>query len=179
MVKRFIASGLLIVTLLFSMDVAAQKFSDIDKSPHDISYYKAKRNAPPVVKVVYGRPQKKGRRIFGSLVSYGKVWRTGANEATEITFFQDVKLGDQEIKAGTYTLFTIPNKKTWTIIINSDTDVWGSYYYDQEKDIARLDVPVKKTDVIEYFSIAFTKETDGTRMILAWDNISVAVPFSF
>ncbi|MGH1386597.1 DUF2911 domain-containing protein [Kordia sp.] len=179
MKKHILFTGFLIITLLFSVDVAAQKFSDIDKSPHDISYYKAKRNAPPVVKVVYGRPQKKGRSIFGSLVPYGKVWRTGANEATEVTFFKDVKLGDQEIKAGTYTLFTIPNKSSWTIIINSDTDVWGSYYYDQEKDIARLDVPVKKVDAIEYFSIAFTKETDGTRMILAWDNISVAIPFSF
>ncbi|MCH2195937.1 DUF2911 domain-containing protein [Kordia sp.] len=179
MIKNVLVSILLVVTLFFSIDVAAQKFSDIDKSPHDISYYKAKRNAPPVIKVIYGRPQKKGRRIFGSLVSYGKVWRTGANEATEITFFQDVKLGDQEIKKGTYTLFTIPNKNTWTIIINSDTDVWGSYYYDQENDVARLDVPVKKIDVVEYFSIAFTKETDGTRMTLAWDNISVAVPFSF
>jgi len=179
MIKNVLVSILLVVTLFFSIDVAAQKFSDIDKSPHDISYYKSKRNAPPVIKVIYGRPQKKGRRIFGSLVSYGKVWRTGANEATEITFFQDVKLGDQEIKKGTYTLFTIPNKNTWTIIINSDTDVWGSYYYDQENDVARLDVPVKKIDVVEYFSIAFTKETDGTRMTLAWDNISVAVPFSF
>ncbi|MFK7749525.1 MAG: DUF2911 domain-containing protein, partial [Kordia sp.] len=99
--KHFFATGFLIITLLFSIDVAAQKFSDVDKSPHDISYYKAKRNAPPVVKVVYGRPQKKGRSIFGNLVPYGKIWRTGANEATEVTFFQDVKLGDQEIKAGT------------------------------------------------------------------------------
>ncbi|MEM6721605.1 MAG: DUF2911 domain-containing protein [Bacteroidota bacterium] len=179
MTKHFLATGFLIFTLLFSIDVTAQKFSDVDKSPHDISYFKAKRNAPPVIKVIYGRPQKKGRRIFGSLVPYGKVWRTGANEATEVTFFKDVKLGDQEIKAGTYTLFTIPNKTSWTIIINSDTDVWGSYYYDQENDVARLDVPVKKIDALEHFSIAFTKETDSTRMILAWDNISVAVPFSF
>lgn len=179
MKKRFLVTGFLILTLLFSLNVSAQKFSDIDKSPHDISYFKAKRNAPPVVKVLYGRPQKKGRNIFGSLVPYGKVWRTGANEATEITFFQDVKLGEQEIKAGTYTLFTIPNKNSWTIIINSDTDVWGSYYYDKDKDVARLDVPTRNTDVVEYFSIAFTKETDGTSMILAWDNISVAVPFSF
>jgi hypothetical protein len=176
---RFLAFGVLVLTLLLSLDANAQKFSDIDKSPHDISYFKAKRNAPPVIKVLYGRPQKKGRRIFGNLVPYDKVWRTGANEATEITFFKDVKLGDQDIKAGTYSLFTIPNKNSWTIIINSDTDVWGSYYYDQDKDVARLDVPVTKIDVIEFFSIAFSKETKGTRMILAWDNISVAVPFSF
>jgi hypothetical protein len=179
MKKGFFATGILIVLLLFSVDISAQKFSDIDKSPHDISYFKSKRNAPPVIKVLYGRPQKKGRTVFGSLVPYNKVWRTGANEATEITFFQDVKFGEKEIKAGTYTLLTIPGKKTWTIILYSDTDVWGSYYYDQEKDVARLDVPVNNIDTIEYFSIGFKKETDGTNMILAWDNISVAVPFSF
>ncbi|PTX61167.1 Protein of unknown function (DUF2911) [Kordia periserrulae] len=177
--KHFLVTGILLLTMLFSIDVSAQKFSDVDKSPHDISYFKPARNAPPVIKVVYGRPQKKGRTIFGNLVPYGKVWRTGANEATEITFFKDVKLGEQEIKAGTYSLFTIPNKDTWTIIINSDTDVWGSYYYDKDKDVARLDVPVKKIDALEYFSIAFTKETDGARMVLAWDNISAAIPFSF
>ena len=146
MKKHFFATGLLIIIMLFTVNVSAQKFSDIDKSPHDISYYKAKRNAPPVIKVLYGRPQKKGRRIFGNLVPYDKVWRTGANEATEITFFQDVKLGNQEIKAGTYTLFTIPGKDTWTIIINSDTDIWGSYYYNKEKDVARLEVPVKDSE---------------------------------
>ena len=179
MKQRFLTIGCMAIALLFSLNVSAQKFSDIDKSPHDIMYYKAERNAPPVIKVLYGRPQKKGRSIFGSLVPYNKVWRTGANEATEITFFQDVKLGDQEIKAGTYTLFTIPKKDTWTIIINSDTDVWGSYYYNKDKDVARFDVPVKNADALEYFSIAFTKQTDGAHMILAWDNISVAVPFSF
>lgn len=179
MKKSFLTALFFITLFLYNVDASAQKFSDIDKSPHDISYYKPKRNAPPVVKVLYGRPQKKGRRIFGNLVPYDKIWRTGANEATEITFFKDVKLGEQEIKAGTYTLFTIPGKKSWTIILNSDTNVWGSYYYDKDKDVARLDVPVQNIDSIEYFSVAFKKETDGTSMILAWDNISVAVPFSF
>lgn len=179
MKKSFLTALFFITLFLCSVDASAQKFSDIDKSPHDISYFKSKRNAPPVIKVLYGRPQKKGRRIFGNLVPYDKVWRTGANEATEITFFKDVKLGEQEIKAGTYTLFTIPGKKSWTIILNSDTNVWGSYYYDKDKDVARLDVPVQNIDSTEYFSVAFKKETDGTSMILAWDNISVAVPFSF
>lgn len=179
MKKSFLTAVFFITLFLCSVDSSAQKFSDIDKSPHDISYFKSKRNAPPVIKVLYGRPQKKGRRIFGNLVPYDKVWRTGANEATEVTFFKDVKLGEQEIKAGTYTLFTIPGKKSWTIILNSDTNVWGSYYYDKDKDVARLDVPVQNIDSTEYFSVAFKKETDGTSMILAWDNISVAVPFSF
>lgn len=179
MKKRFLATGLFILIMLLSVDVSAQKFSDIDKSPHDISYFKDKRNSPPIIKVLYGRPQKKGRPIFGNIVPLDKIWRTGANEATEITFFQDVKLGEKEIKAGTYTLFTIPGKKTWTIILNSDTDIWGSYYYDKDKDVARMDVPVNNIDEMEYFSIAFTKETDGANMILAWDNISVVVPFSF
>ena len=104
MKKQFLITELLIVTLLLSIDVSAQKFSDIDKSPHDISYFKAMRNAPPVIKVLYGRPHKKGRTLFGNLVPFDKVWRTGANEATEVTFFQDVKLGEKEKLDGSLKL---------------------------------------------------------------------------
>jgi hypothetical protein len=81
------------------------------------------------VKVTYGQPSKKGRVIFGDLVPYGEVWRTGANEATEITFSSDVVISGKTIKAGTYTLFTIPQKNTWTIILNSELKQWGSYGY--------------------------------------------------
>lgn len=179
MKKKVTIIAIFLVALVFSTDVSAQDFSSLDKSPHDISYFKTSRKTPPSIKVLYGRPQKKGRTVFGNLVPYGKIWRTGANEATEITFFSDVTFGGKEIKAGTYTLFTIPEKKSWTIILNSARDVWGAYYYDEEKDIARIKVPAKRIDVIEAFSIAFEKETNGGNMVLAWDNISVSIPFSF
>ncbi len=155
----------------------AQKFAGLQKSPTDIAYAKADRNAKPAIKVVYSRPQKKGREIFGGLEKYGKVWRTGADEATEIKFFQDVKMGDKTIKAGTYSLFTIPGGKEWTIIINSDLDSWGAYSYDKAKDVARIKVPTASGEELEVFSIAFKKVDKGYHMVLGWDTTRVEVPF--
>ncbi len=155
----------------------AQHFANIQKSPTDITYAVSDRNARPDIKVIYSRPQKKGRTIFGELVPYDKVWRTGADEATEIKFFKDVTLKGTTIKAGTYTLFTIPGQKTWSIIINSDTDVWGAYSYDQTKDIARIEVTPTTAESLEAFSIAFEKATTGYHMVLGWDTTRVSVPF--
>ena len=157
----------------FATDANAQKFSDIDKSVVDIAYYKTDRNAPPIVKVVYGRPLKKGREVFGSLVPFGKVWRTGANEATEIKFFKDVTFGDKQVKAGTYSLFTIPNAGEWTIILSSDLDVWGAYSYKESSDVVRTKVPVTTdSKSLEAFSIAF----NGSNLVLGWDKTRVEVP---
>ncbi|MBP2832179.1 DUF2911 domain-containing protein [Aquimarina sp. U1-2] len=155
----------------------AQKFEGLQKSPTDIAYAKTDRNAKPEIKVVYSRPQKKGREIFGNIVKNDKVWRTGADEATEIKFFEDVKMGDQNIEAGTYSLFTIPGEKEWTIIINSDLDSWGAYTYDKSKDVARIKVPASSGDELEVFSIAFNKVDKGYHMILGWDTTRVEVPF--
>ncbi len=157
--------------------VNAQKFAGLQKSPTDIAYAKADRNAKPAIKVIYSRPQKKDRKIFGNLVNYDKVWRTGADEATEIKFMQDVKMGDQTIKAGTYSLFTIPGEKEWTIIINSDLDSWGAYSYDKGKDVARIKVPAASGEALEVFSIAFKKVDKGYHMVMGWDTARVEVPF--
>ncbi len=172
---------LLLVAVMFLgtiTSINAQKFAGLQKSPTDISYAKKDRSSGPEIKVVYNRPQKKGRKIFGNLVAFDKVWRTGADEATEIKFYQDTKIGDQAIKAGTYSLFTIPGEKEWTIIINSELDVWGAYTYNKDKDVARINVPVSSGDSIEAFSIAFNKVDKGYHMFLAWDTTRVAVPFS-
>ncbi|WP_340202158.1 DUF2911 domain-containing protein [Ascidiimonas sp. W6] len=175
--KKMILLLMAIGTMMASQDVSAQKFSGLDKSPHDISYYKVQRNAPPLIKVVYGRPQKKGRKIFGGIVSYGDVWRTGANEATEITFYKDVTFGGKSIQAGTYTLFTIPSAKEWTVILNTDLDVWGAYAYNKAKDVASVSVPVKNdSKSIEAFSITFTKVDDGVHLNIGWDTERIAVP---
>ena len=157
----------------FATEANAQKFSDIDKSVHDIAYYRTQRNAPPIVKVVYGRPLKKGREIFGSLVPFGKVWRTGANEATEIKFFKDVKFGGKDVKAGTYSLFTISGEKEWVIILNSDLDVWGDYSYKEGSDVIRTTVPVSNDGKsLEAFSIAF----NDSNLVLGWDKTRVEIP---
>lgn len=157
--------------------VSAQEFDGLQKSPTDISYAKKAKNDKPKIKVVYSRPQKKGREIFGDLVVYDKVWRTGADEATEIKFFQDVKMGDKTVKAGTYSLFTIPGKKEWTIILNSDLDSWGAYTYDESKNAAKIKVPATSGDELEIFSIAFKKVDKGYHMVMAWDKARVEVPF--
>ncbi|MCB9284668.1 MAG: DUF2911 domain-containing protein [Lewinellaceae bacterium] len=156
-------------------DLSAQVFPALDKSPADISYYRV--NKQPVAKVIYSRPQKNDREIFGSLVPYDKVWRTGANECSEITFYQDVMLGGQEVKAGTYALFTIPGKEKWTIILNKGTDQWGSYGYDAGEDVLRVEANAEETPaVVEAFSIVFSDADQGSKMVLAWDRTMVSVP---
>ena len=125
--------------------VASAQLPPLDKSPADIAYFRKSRQDAPVAKLIYSRPQRNGREIFGALVPYGKVWRTGANEATEITFFKDGTFGGKPVKAGRYSLFTIPNEKTWTVILSSALDVWGAYTYDEKQDVLRIEVPVRQT----------------------------------
>ena len=127
------------------------------------------------VSVTYSAPSKKGREIFGGLVPYGQVWRTGANNATEITFAADTKFGGKDIKAGTYSLFTIPGEKEWTVILNSELKQWGSFGYEKikSKDVLKVTAtPVKTKEVVEQFKIRF----DGSNnLILEWDTTQVSV----
>ncbi|WP_121353744.1 DUF2911 domain-containing protein [Flavisolibacter nicotianae] len=167
----------------------AFKLPVLDKSPMDMSYYPAnypvlriqdKANEPLVARVIYSRPQKEGRTIFGGLVEYGQVWRLGANEATELELYRDVKVKDKKLPKGRYTLYAIPTETQWTIIFNKDTDIWGAFKYDQKKDVLRVDVPVQKSPtVVEPFTLSFNKSTNGADMIMAWDEAMVTVPFSF
>lgn len=158
--------------MLFSFDVNAQKFAGLDKSPLDVAYYKTSRNAPPIARVIYSRPQLKGRDAK-TLTQKDKVWRTGANESTEITFYNDVTFGGKAIKAGTYTLHTIAGDSEWTIIVNSDLHTWGSYQYKEGNDVARVKAKVTEGgDSLEAFSIAFSEGN----MVMGWGKIRVAVP---
>ena len=132
------------------------------------------------VKITYCQPQKKGRDVFGGLVPYGKVWRTGANEAPEITLTKDLKLGGQDVKAGTYAFFTIPNKDKWTIILNTDLGQWGAFSYKQEKDLVRFEVSAtESSEVVEAFTIKFGEKTKKSEMILQWDKTMVSIPIEF
>jgi hypothetical protein len=179
--KKFFYSGLLaLAALLTSTQTAsAQEFPALDKSPMDIASYPA-RGSNKDVKIVYSRPQKNGRDIFGGLGAFGKVWRTGANEATEITFYKNTTLGGKAIKAGTYSLFTIPEKDKWTVILNSELNQWGAYEYKESSDVLRYEVPVQKTaSTVEALSIVFEKSDNGANMIIAWDDTMVSVPFIF
>jgi hypothetical protein len=130
------------------------------------------------VSVRYGRPYKKGRVIFGGLEPYGKVYRCGADSATTVTFNKDATFGDKPVKAGTYTLFVIPNEHNWTIILNSQLGQWGAFDYDKykDKDVLHADVPVKKPDtVVEQLTI----KLPPSAMIIEWDDVQVTIPVSF
>ena len=167
---------------------AQNRFSPMDKSPMDASYYPVnypilkiqdKANEPLVARVIYSRPQKNGRTVFGELVEYGKVWRMGANEATEIDFYKDVKMGGKKIKKGRYTVYALVNTDKWTIILNSETDTWGAFKYDPKKDVARIDVPLQKnTEQVEALAVQFEKDNGGFSMVVAWDEVLVRVPFT-
>ncbi|GJM29760.1 MAG: hypothetical protein DHS20C17_23950 [Cyclobacteriaceae bacterium] len=132
------------------------------------------------VKITYGRPHKRGRNIFGDLLPYGEVWRTGANEATEITITGTVKLGEHQVKPGTYTLFSIPEKDHWTIILNSELGQWGAYNYNAKLDVIRFDVPTSTTEeVYEPFTIEFEQKANSAELVMMWDNTKVAIPLEF
>ncbi|MCF6347730.1 MAG: DUF2911 domain-containing protein [Flavobacteriaceae bacterium] len=163
--------------LLFSIEHNAQSFKNLDECPQDITYYRESRGMPPLVKVIYGRPTLKKEKAFGFQVPFNKVWRTGANEATEITFFQDVIFGNQLVKVGTYVLVTIPGEKEWEVILNKNLDVWGAFQYDPKADIVKIKVPVNKAERLEVFSIAFKRIIHNEiQMVLGWDSTRVKIP---
>lgn len=124
------------------------------------------------ISVDYSRPGMKERKIFGELVQYGEVWRTGANKATAIEFSQDVMIGDQELKAGKYAIFSIPGESEWTIIFNKNLEQWGAGEYNKEEDAARITVKSIKLDrAVETFTIDFSHLTaNGAMMNISWEN---------
>lgn len=185
--KRLLLS-FAVTAFIYTTAAAQTKLPPVDKSPMDMCYYpngypvskiQDKPTEPLVARVIYSRPVKNGRIVFGDLLEYGKVWRLGANEATEIEFYQNVKMGTAKVKKGRYTLYCIPYPEKWTVILNKETDTWGSFKYDAKKDVARMDVPVQKqAEITEAFSMVFEKAGAGISLIIAWDNVKVSLPIS-
>ncbi|MEO6670859.1 MAG: DUF2911 domain-containing protein [Ferruginibacter sp.] len=159
-----------------------------DRSPMDMSYYPhdypvSKMNGTdttaPLARVIYSRPQKKGRVIFGnnskSLCEYGKEWRLGANEATEIEFFRNVIINGKKIEKGRYLIYCIPYPEKWTIILNTNLFTWG-LHLDKEKDIFKVDVPVElQAPTVEDFTMLFQPATYGADLLMAWDNVKTTL----
>ncbi len=158
-----------------------------DKSPMDMSY--APHNYPilkfqgkttttkPLARVIYSRPQKNGRMLFGKELKYGILWRMGANESTEIEFFTDAVFGGKKVSKGRYTLLCIPNPNTWTLILNKDTDSWGGFSYKQSNDLFRITIPILLLKYpIEYLSMYFNAAND---LVIAWDGVQATVPITF
>ncbi len=188
--KKFLICFLFVMALSYSnAQNGGAKMPAIDKSPMDMAYYPAnypvlkiqdKASEPLMARLIYSRPQKNGRNVFGELVEYGQVWRLGANEATEIEFYKDVKIGGKKILKGKYTLYALVNAADWTIILNKETDIWGAFKYDVKKDIVRVKVPLQETEeTIEAFTMVFEKIPNGTNLVIAWDNLKTTLPISF
>ncbi|SRR5579883_1616240 len=129
------------------------------------------------IEVVYSRPGVKGRDIFGAMIPYGSVWRTGANAATKVVFSTPVKLNGTEVPAGTYALMTIPGKDEWTIIINKGSEQWGAYKYDEKADVVRIKAkPIALQNPLETFTIEFNDiRDDSAKMNLAWEKTMVPI----
>ncbi len=186
--KKLSFSIFLFISVSFCRAQSSNNLPALDKSPMDMSYYpnnypvlkiQDKATDPVLVRIIYSRPQKNGRIIFGELVEYGKVWRLGANEATEIEFYKNVKIGDKKISKGRYTLYAIPNPDNWIIILNKDLDTWGAFKYDAQKDVLRTTIPVEKlTESVEALSMAFEKTDNGCNLVIAWDNLKASLPIS-
>lgn len=179
MKKSILSLVIFAITLITSSEGLAQKFSRLDVSPMDAAEYpKNWRNSDKLVKIIYGRPQLKGRKLTTlAKVSDKGVWRTGANEAPEITFFKDVLFGGEKVKSGTYTMFTIPSDKKWTFVLSTVRNVWGHYTYDKKDDVLRVDGKVStKEKSIEAFSITFEDEKDSVMMYLGWGNTVASLP---
>ena len=166
-----------------------QPYTPIDQSPMDMSYYPPdypvmKMNGTdtsvPLARVIYSRPQKKGRQIFGdsshSLVVYGKEWRLGANEATEIEFFRPVTIQGKLVSQGRYVLYCIPYPDRWTLVLNSNLNTWG-LHMEPSKDQFRFTIPVQEqSPAVEYFTMEFLKSPNGADLLLAWDQSKAILP---
>lgn len=131
------------------------------------------------VSVQYASPSARGRKIFGNLVPYDKVWRAGANEATTITFEKSVNFGGIEVSGGTYGLFMIPSKDTWIVILNRIGNQWGAYHYDQNDDVLRLKITPVKIPMVESCTYSFEdiSKTKAT-LFLKWENVGIPIVLS-
>lgn len=166
---------------------AANPYLPIDVSPADIVYFPVdypvakmdhKTAAMPVMRIIYSRPHKQGRVIFGSLLKYGEPWRLGANEATEIELFEPVTIEGKKIAKGRYVLYCIPQASQWTIVLNTNIYSWG-LTVDTTKDLFHFTIPISHNNPpIEYFTMVFEKAAGGANLLMAWDDVVARLSFT-
>lgn len=181
--KRFLiflaVGAALIAVLVLVKQVQFQKKKSLSPE-EEVSY----SDGDLKLQVLYNRPSKRGRKIFGELVPYGQVWRTGANEATTFQTNKQLTIEGKELAPGKYTLWTIPDSTTWTIIFNTEVGQWGINHKGEANRNPSLDMltvkisPVVQERTFEQFTIAFEKIGEQSEMVLLWDNTVVAVPFA-
>jgi len=174
--KRIVALTLLILT---SATLAvAQMSKDKSQRPSPPAQAQCKFSDGKAITVDYSSPRAKGRKIFGDLVPYGQVWRTGANEATTFVTTANLKAGNLNIPAGNYTIFTIPNQDKWTLIINRKTGEWGIPYEYESDELGRVDMKVSPTSaVVENFTISLNQMGNSCALNMSWEKTKAATEF--
>jgi hypothetical protein len=172
--SKYFAVGVFTLVLVLTAFMGAQQDKSARPSPPGTAQVNLKGKK---ITIDYGRPSMKGRKIIGELVPYGKVWRTGANEATTLTTEADLNIGGTNVPAGKYTLYTLPSEGTWKLIINKQTGQWGTVY-EESQDLARVDL--KKSSLgqpVEQLTISFDKKNDSTAdLVLQWETTQLSVP---
>jgi len=163
----------------------ANPYVPVDVSPMDMAWLpvdypkQTTGKSIPVARIIYSRPHKQGRKIFGNLVKYGERWRLGANEATEIELFIPITIQGKTVPKGRYILYCIPETNSWTIVFNSNLFSWG-LTLDPSKDLYRFTIPAEvKNQSVEYFSMVFQPSDSGADLVMAWDNVEARLPIQY
>jgi len=173
--KRILAAG---VMTLLALTVFAATSCGQDKAARPSPPAKAVCNLAggKTLTIDYSSPRMKGRKIFGDLVPYGKIWRAGANEATTFVTTTDLTMGGTAVPAGSYTIFTVPNADKWSLVISKKTGEWGTAYPGEANDLARIDMGVAKTSgPIENFTIEFEQGGSGCTLHMKWESTDASV----
>ncbi len=174
MKQRTAILGLILIAAFSTSIASAQE--DASKRPSPAAQAQCKFNDGKTVTVDYSSPRVKGRKIFGGLVPYGEVWRTGANEASTFVTDTNVVVGSKDVPAGNYTIFTVPKKDKWTLIINKKTGEWGIPYKYESDELARTDMTVSKpSSMMENFTISFDQNGSSCKMNMSWENTRASV----
>lgn len=173
--KPIIIGGALLATLALA-GVALLAREDKSTRPSPPAKAECKLADGKTVTIDYSSPRAKGRKIFGSLVPYGQIWRAGANEATSLVISSDITIGGKAVPAGKYTIFTVPNEDKWTLVISKKTGEWGTAYPGPDNDLVRIDMKVSKTSApVENFTITLDPAGNGCTLKMEWENTRASV----
>jgi hypothetical protein len=173
--NRFTFTLLTFLMLVFAL-LSSGQTKDKSQRPSPPAQAQCKFTDGKGVTIDYSSPRMKGRKIFGDLVPYGEVWRTGANEATSFVTTANLTVGNTRVAAGSYTIFTVPDQNRWTLIINKKTGEWGIPYKYESDELGRVDMKVSQTaSPVEDFSIAFDQNGSACTLNISWENTKASV----
>ena len=178
MSKKAYVGGIAALCLVVAVMVAIAH-QDKSKRPSPPAKAECDLGSGTTITVDYSSPRAKGRKIYGGLVPYGKVWRAGANEATTFVTNADINVGGTAVPGGNYTIFVIPNTDKWTLVISKKTGEWGTAYPGPDNDLARVDMKVSKLpSAVENFTIAFDPSGAGCTLRMEWETTRASVDIS-